>query len=71
MRAIFETGDAKRVTLDIGGKQVVYDAEQGKLGEAPLKPVEGRIVERLRSIVLAPVHLVLAFMFRSKLPAIE
>ena len=43
VRATFEPGDAKRVTLDIGGNQVVYDAEQGKLGEAPLKPVDGRI----------------------------
>ena len=43
VRATFEIGDASQVGLDIGGNRVVYDAVRRQLGEAPLKPVDGRI----------------------------
>jgi fructan beta-fructosidase len=43
VRVTFELGDAKRVGLDIGGNRITYDTERNQLGEAPLKPVDGRI----------------------------
>lgn len=43
IRAAFQIGDATTLGLDIGGNRIVYDIAKMKLGEAPLKPVNGRI----------------------------
>lgn len=43
VRATFDVGNAKRLGLDVGGNRIVYDAIKQQLGEAPLKPVNGRI----------------------------
>lgn len=43
VRATFEVGRAEKVILDIGGNAIVYDVAKGQLGEAPLKPVNGRV----------------------------
>jgi fructan beta-fructosidase len=43
VRFTFEVGDTDRVTLNIPGRKVEYDARGQKLNGAPLKPVEGKI----------------------------
>jgi fructan beta-fructosidase len=47
IRTRFEPGDAERVTLDIRGVRIVYDAKARQLScldkTAPLSPVDGRI----------------------------
>jgi len=47
LTATFEVGDAKVLGLDIGGNRVVYDATAGKLQDAPLKPVDGKVTIRV------------------------
>jgi fructan beta-fructosidase len=43
IRAVFEAGDARQFGLNIGGDRITYDAVEQRLGDAPLKPVDGRI----------------------------
>lgn len=43
IRANFDIGSATHIGLVIGGDRVDYDVTRGQLGEAPLKPVSGRI----------------------------
>jgi fructan beta-fructosidase len=43
IHATFEVGSAEQVGLEIGGERVVYDAKANKLGEATLKPVNGKV----------------------------
>ena len=47
IQAVVEVGDAERITLDIRGEPVVYDAQSQRLlcqdSSAPLKPVDGKI----------------------------
>ncbi len=43
VRATFETGDAKRVGLDIGGNRVTYEIKANKLNGARMKPVDGKV----------------------------
>ena len=47
LRATFELGNATSVGLDLGGQRIVYDVAAGKLGEADLAPVDGRIEIRV------------------------
>lgn len=53
VRASFEIGNARLVGLDIGGNRIVYDAARGQLGEASLKPVQGRVT--IRALVDRPM----------------
>ncbi len=43
IRATFAVGKASAVGLDIGGNRVTYDAKAGKLLDAPLAPVDGKV----------------------------
>lgn len=43
IRATFELGEAKQVGLNIGNDRLVYDVAKSRLGDAPLKPLNGRI----------------------------
>lgn len=47
IRATFELGDASKVALAFGGEEVSYDVKAGRLNEAPLKPVDGKISIRV------------------------
>lgn len=42
----FKLGDAKVLGLDIGGNRIEYNVEEGRLQDAPLKPVDGKITVR-------------------------
>ncbi len=47
IRATFELRDAASVGFELGGDRIVYDVAAGKLGEAELSPVDGRIEIRV------------------------
>jgi len=47
IRATFELGDSSKVGLAFGGEEVSYDVKAGRLSEAPLKPVDGRVSIRV------------------------
>ena len=44
--ATFEPGDAKVLGLDIGGNRIEYRVKTGRLQDAPLKPVGGKVTIR-------------------------
>ena len=45
--ATFRVGDAKVLGLDIGGNRIEYHVEDGRLQDAPLKPVGGKVTIRV------------------------
>jgi fructan beta-fructosidase len=45
--ATFELRDAAKVGLAFGGEEVSYDVKAGRLGEAPLSPIDGRVSIRV------------------------
>jgi len=45
--ATFKLGNAKVLGLDIGGNRIEYNAEEGRLQDAPLKPVDGKVTIRV------------------------
>jgi len=45
--ATFEPENAKKLGLDIGGNRIEYDLEAGRLQDAPLKPVDGKVTIRV------------------------
>ncbi len=47
IEAVFQTGTATAVGLEIGDERVLYDVEKEKLGGATLKPVDGKISIRV------------------------
>ncbi len=47
IEAVFQIGTATAVGLEIGGERVLYDVEKEKLGDATLKPVDGKISIRV------------------------
>lgn len=53
IRATFDLGSAKQVGLEIGGQRVAYNAITGRLRDAPLKPISGRVA--LQVLVDRPI----------------
>ncbi|MHC4084761.1 MAG: sialate O-acetylesterase [Planctomycetota bacterium] len=45
--ATFAQEDAKVLGLDIGGNRIEYNAAEGRLQDAPLKPVDGKVTIRV------------------------
>ena len=43
IKVTFDVGDASEVGLDIGGEIVAYHVDSGKLYDAPIKPVDGKV----------------------------
>lgn len=43
LRLVLAVGDAERITLELPGRTVIYDAVKQQLGDAPLKPIDGQI----------------------------
>ena len=51
--ATFEPGDAKVLGLDIGGNRIKYSVKTGRLQDAPLKPVDGKVT--IRALMDRPI----------------
>jgi sucrose-6-phosphate hydrolase SacC (GH32 family) len=47
IKAAVRVGEAGKVGLRLGGEQVIYDVQGGRLMDAPLEPEEGRVTIEL------------------------